>query len=135
MKSFKLIAIAALAVSLSGCSQIPWYRQMQAEAAAKAQITKFKAKGEAELAQAESNRKIRTLEAKAKLDSAKMTAEAEIIKAEGVAKANKIMADSLGGSEGYLRWKYIEMLEEKNDKQVIYLPTEAGLPILEAGKR
>lgn len=120
---------------LSACNAIPAWRQMQAEARGRANITELKAKGEAELAQAESNRRIRTLEAQAKLDSAKMTAQAEVIKAQGVAQANKIMAESLGGPEGYLRWKYIEMLEENQTHQIIYIPTEAGLPVLEAGAR
>jgi len=52
-------------------------------------------------------------------------------------QANRIIADSLGGAEGYLRWRYIEMLENTSEggRDVIYVPTEAGLPILEAGKR
>jgi len=35
------------------------------------------------------------------------------------------------------RWRYIEMLENTSGsgRDVIYIPTEAGLPILEAGKR
>lgn len=91
--------------------------------------------GEAEYAQAESNRRIKVLEAQAALDSASLTAQAEVKRAEGVSQANKIVADGLGGPEGYLRYLYIHMLEESKDKQVIYIPTEAGLPILEAGKR
>lgn len=94
--------------------------------------------GEAQLAKAESTRQTKVLEAKAERDSAGMRAEAEIIRARGVAQANEIMANSLGGPEGYLRWKYIEMLEASaghGNRDVVYIPTEAGLPILEAGKR
>jgi regulator of protease activity HflC (stomatin/prohibitin superfamily) len=93
--------------------------------------------GRAELAQAEQNRHIRVYEAQAKMDSARLNAQAEVIAAQGVAQANKIIADSLGGPEGYLRWRYIEMLNESHGqgRDVIYVPTEAGLPILEAGKR
>ena len=90
--------------------------------------------GEAELAKAESNRKIKTLEAKASEESAKYLAEAEIIRAKGVAEANKIIGESLHNNEGYLRYLWIHSLENTRD-QVIYVPTEAGLPILEAGKR
>lgn len=90
--------------------------------------------GEAELARAESNRKIKTLEAKAAEESAKYLAEAEIIRAHGVAKANQIIGDSLKGNEGYLRYLWITSLESK-DKEIIYIPTEANIPILEAGKR
>ena len=93
--------------------------------------------GEAELARAESNRQIKVREAQALLDASKLTAQAEVERARGVAQANQIIADSLGGPEGYLRWRYIEMLENtgSNGRDVIYVPTEANLPILEAGKR
>jgi len=93
--------------------------------------------GQAELQRAESNRQIRVREAQAAYDAADLTAKAEIRRAEGVAEANRIIADSLDGAEGYLRWRYIEMLENTSGsgRDVIYIPTEAGLPILEAGKR
>lgn len=87
--------------------------------------------GQAELAKAESNRQIKTLEAKATEDSAKHLAQAEIIRAKGVAEANKIIGDSLKGNEAYLRYLWISNLECK-DKEVIYIPTEANMPILEA---
>lgn len=90
--------------------------------------------GEAELARAESNRQIKTLEAKAFEDSANHLAQAEIIRAEGVAKANHIIGESLKDSDNYLRYLWIIGLEHK-DKEIIYVPTEANLPILEAGKR
>lgn len=91
--------------------------------------------GEAELAQAESNRQIKVREAQAEKDAAQLLADAEIIRAQGVATANGIIADGLGGPDGYLRYLYINMLEDTQEKQVIYIPTEASLPILEAGNR
>ena len=91
--------------------------------------------GKAELAQAEWNRLIKVREAQAALDSASLNAQAEVKRAEGVAAANKIVADGLGGPEGYLRYLYIDMLRDQQGTQTIYIPTEAGLPILEAGKR
>ncbi|CAN5360379.1 hypothetical protein BH10PSE4_BH10PSE4_38010 [soil metagenome] len=94
--------------------------------------------GEAELARATQNRQVRVQEAMAKFEAADFDAKAEVRRAQGVAQANTIIAQSLGGPEGYLRWRYIEMLQETSEKgghQVIYLPTEAGLPILEAGRR
>lgn len=93
--------------------------------------------GEAELARAESNRRIAIEEANAKRESAKALADAEIIRAEGVAQANKIIGDSLKQNEGYLRYLYIQSLSEAETRgnKVIYIPTEAGLPILEAGRQ
>ncbi|MDR0726886.1 MAG: hypothetical protein LBF37_02375 [Rickettsiales bacterium] len=92
--------------------------------------------GEAELARAESNRRIAIEEANAKRESAKALSEAEIIRAQGVAEANKIIGDSLKQNESYLRYLYIQSLSESETRgnKVIYIPTEAGLPILEAGR-
>lgn len=91
--------------------------------------------GKAELAQAEWNRQIKVREAQALFDAADLTAKAEIRRAEGVAEANRIVANGLGGPEGYLRYLYIDMLRENEGTQTIYVPTEAQLPIMEAGKR
>lgn len=89
--------------------------------------------GMAELARAEQNRQIAVNEAKARNESAEFLASAEVTRAQGVAKANQIIADGLGGPEGYLRYIYIDALKETHC-QTVYIPTEAGLPILEAGR-
>lgn len=91
--------------------------------------------GKAELAQAEYNRQIIVRQAQAKLDAATLEAEAAVAHAKGVQESNAIIAGGLGGPEGYLRFLYIQMLQDSADKQIIYIPTEAGLPILEASKR
>jgi len=89
--------------------------------------------GKAELAQAEQNRQIAILEAQAKKDSALLLADAEVSRAEGVAKANKIIGDSLRENEDYLRYLWITDVAGQNvDKTVVYVPTETNLPILEA---
>jgi hypothetical protein len=80
-------------------------------------------KGKAELARAEQNRKI-----------AEYDALAEVERAKGVAQANKIIAEGLGGPEGYLRYLWINQLSN-NRQSVVYVPTETGMPILEAGHR
>lgn len=90
--------------------------------------------GEAKLKEAESSRQIAVKEAQAKMDSSKLLAQAEVERAKGVAEANKIIGQSLNNNESYLRYLYIQALQE-NQNNVIYVPTEAGLPILEAGKR
>ena len=66
------------------------------------------------------------------LQKAKKDAEIEVARAEGVAKANHIIASSI--SENYIKWMWINNMKN-SEFQVIYVPTEAGLPILEAGKR
>ncbi|WP_408589002.1 membrane protease subunit [Novosphingobium sp.] len=87
--------------------------------------------GEAALAEAQSSRQVAILEARAKKESAISLAEAEVIRAEGAAKANRILQDSLGGPEGYLRYLQIQALEDTK-ASLIYVPTEAGLPVTES---
>jgi len=88
-------------------------------------------RGESELARADSNRKIKIREAEADKEAAQYLADAEIIRAHGVAKSNAIIGDSLKDNEGYLRYLWIQGLQT-NQMQTIYVPTEAGLPILES---
>lgn len=99
----------------------------------KYEIWRQRQHGLAELARAESNRKIKIWEADADLESAKRYAEAEIIRARGVAEANQIIGDSLKDNEAYLRYRWIEGLQT-NQMSVIYVPTEGNLPILEASR-
>jgi len=89
--------------------------------------------GEAELAQASYSKQIAVQEAQAKMDSAKLLAQAEVERAKGVALANKIIGDSLKDNESYLRYLWIDSLD-KTQGQIIYVPTEANLPILEANR-
>ena len=100
----------------------------------KYQVYKSDLAGQAQLKEAESNRKIIILEAEAQKESAALLAEVEVTRAKGVAEANKIIGNSLKNNESYLRWLWISNMKETSN-DVIYIPTEAGLPILEAGKR
>ena len=85
--------------------------------------------GKAQLKEAEWNRQIAIQEAEALKESAKLMAEAEILRAAGIAEANEIIAGSI--TEEYIRYKFVEGLNDGNT-EVIYVPTEANLPILEA---
>lgn len=117
-----LIVCAAVALGLWGC---PTYRVWQQ--------TK---EGEASLRRAEQDRQIAVEEAKAKVESAKLLASAEVERARGVAEANTIIGEGLKGNEEYLRYLWIHALETTaaDGDKVIYVPTEAGLPILEANR-
>jgi hypothetical protein len=90
--------------------------------------------GQATLREAEWTKKVAVECAKAKKVSATLLADAEVERAKGVAKANKIIGDSLKDNEGYLQYLFIDSLSETNNK-IIYIPTEANMPILEAGRR
>jgi regulator of protease activity HflC (stomatin/prohibitin superfamily) len=114
-----IFVIALLCGALVGC---PKYNVYSAEMS-----------GRATLAEAQSSRQVKTLEAKAAMDSAKDLAAAEVIRAQGAAKANAILQGSLGGPEGYLRYLQIQAYENSK-AQLIYIPTEGGLPVTEASR-
>jgi type II secretory pathway pseudopilin PulG len=90
-------------------------------------------RGKAALKEAEWNRQILIEEAQAKKLSATHLAQAEIERAKGVAEANKIIGDSLRGNDAYLRYLWIQGLHD-GSSETIYIPTEANLPVLEAGR-
>ena len=95
-------------------------------------IYRHRLNGEAELAHAEFSKRVAVETAKAKRDAATLEAEAEVERANGVAKANKIIGESLHNNEAYLRYLWIIGLEHNQNQTVVYIPTEANLPILEA---
>lgn len=68
-------------------------------------------------------------ERKARISEARSIAEADRIRAAGTADANATIAESL--TDAYIRWLYVDQMDELQG-QVIYVPTEGGLPILEA---
>lgn len=86
-------------------------------------------KGKAELKQAEWNRQIAVEEAHAELEAAKLKKLSDIIRAEGIAEANRIISVSL--TTEYIQWRWVEGLHD-GSSEVIYIPTEANMPILEA---
>ncbi len=115
-----LALLFALGVGMAGCPAYNVYvREKEGEGAFK---------------KAEQDRRIKVLEAQAELESAKLKAQSEIERAKGVREANAIVADGLNGHEEYLRYLWIEKVAGNAAKELIYVPTEAGLPLLEAGR-
>jgi len=128
----KKLLMITLLLSVTSCGK--WYAEWQGEVR-KIDLTK---EGEAQLLKAENEKKIQIEDARGELESAKLKALAEVERAKGVAEANKIIGSSLKNNEGYLRYLYISNLDKAENNgsiNTIYIPTEAGLPILEAGKR
>lgn len=91
--------------------------------------------GQADLAQAHNEQQIQVSRAQGRLDAAQLNKQAEIIDAEAVAKSIEIIGKTLHENTGYLQWKWIHMMEQRDSGDTIYVPTEASLPILEAGNR
>lgn len=91
--------------------------------------------GKAMLAHANFSKEVAVAEAKARQESATYDKQAAITRAEAVAEANKIIGDSLKNNEEYLRYLWITDVAGANiDKTVVYIPTEANLPLPEAGR-
>ena len=114
-----LLILSALAtgVGMWGCPQYNVWQQGLA--------------GKARLSEAEYSRQIAIQEANATKEAASLLADAEIARAKGVAEANRIIGNSLKENEAYLRYLWIMGLQD-GSSEVIYVPTEAQLPILEA---
>jgi Tfp pilus assembly protein PilE len=111
---FGLLALIVLA--MWGCPHYKVYSQRK--------------EGEAMLAHAQSSREVAVAEAKAKMEAATLLAQADTIRAHGIARSNQIIGQSL--TSAYLHWFWIDNIDKSNN--VIYVPTEANLPVMEAGR-
>lgn len=85
--------------------------------------------GKAEFAKAEQNRQIKIEEAKANLEAEKLNAQAEVARAKGAAEAIAIENGAI--TPTYIQYLWVRQQNNAANK-VIYIPTEANLPILEA---
>lgn len=111
------VVCCIIAVCMVGC---PSYNVWQQEMS-----------GKAEFAKAEQNRRIKIEEAKANLEAEKLNAQAEIERAKGAAEAIRIENGSI--TPTYIQYLWVRQQNNVPNK-VIYIPTEANLPILEAKK-
>lgn len=78
--------------------------------------------GEAALAKATQDRQIKVQEAEAEMEAASKQAE-----------ANRILGESIRQYPESMEQKWVEAIE-KTSNQVIYLPTEASVPITESAR-
>lgn len=115
-----IVVVVAIVFSLVLMMGLPAYSVWQQEMA-----------GKAEFAKAEQNRRIKIEEAKANLEAEKLNAQAEIERAKGAAEAIRIENGSI--TPTYIQYLWVRQQGNIPEK-VIYIPTEANLPILEAKK-
>jgi hypothetical protein len=113
-----VITFVVISVSMAGC---PQYNKWRKEVG-----------GQAELAKAEHSKRVQIEEAKANLQSERLNALAEVERAKGAAEAIRIEGGKL--TDEYIKYLWVRQ-QKPGAGQVIYIPTEAGLPVLEAGKR
>lgn len=122
LKYYILSGVCFLFLLLGGVIGCPYYNVWQQEMS-----------GKAEFAKAEQNRKIKIEEAKANLEAEKLNAQAEVERAKGAAEAIKIENGAITPTYIQYLWVRQQNLSGDNSK-IIYIPTEAGLPLLEAGR-
>jgi len=127
------IAIFIVAIIVVSMAVMPTYRIYSQDKQGQANLRQQEWEKKILIEQAKAQNESATLQAEALIKQETAKSEAEVIRAKGVAQANAIIADSLKGNESYLRYLWIDKLADNTN--TIYVPTEAGLPILEAGKR
>ena len=122
IKSIIIIILGIALCFLIGMIGLPLYNVWQQEMS-----------GKAEFAKAEQNRRIKIEEAKANLEAEKLNAQAEVERAKGAAKAIEIENGSITPTYIQYLWVRQQNLSGDNTK-IVYIPTETGLPILEANR-
>jgi len=125
-----ILIVATLFIGLFFSTMWGWahFRLWRAEYAGKAFEIEKEYKGKGILAEAEYSKQARVEQASAELESAQMTADAIEIVGKAAQQYPEYRQQEFFLALG-------EALSEGTISQVIYLPTEAGLPITEAGKR
>jgi regulator of protease activity HflC (stomatin/prohibitin superfamily) len=89
--------------------------------------------GLADLQRAKNEQQIQIAQAQSRLDAAGLNKKAAIIEAEAVAAQVEAIGKELKQHDLYLKWQWIKMMEDsETDATVIYVPTEANIPVLEA---
>ena len=110
----------------------PKYSVYTKELNGKAMLQEAKWSKEILIVEAKARETAALMQAKAKVTLAKAEGAADIERAKAAAEANRIIGKSLKDNEEYLRYIWIKGLQDGKGER-IYIPTEAGLPILEAG--
>lgn len=113
MSFVTIVIVLGVALGMAGCPRYNVWSQGM--------------KGEAELNRSIQTKKIMIEQALAEKESAKFRAEAIKIIGEATKKYPEYRQQEFMGAFG-------EALKEGTISQIIYVPTEAGIPILEAGR-
>lgn len=117
VKGILVIVVVAIAIILGLMFGLPQYTVWQQEMA-----------GKARLAEATQSRQILIEQARAEKEAAVLQADAIKIMGEAAQKYPEYRKQEFIGAFG-------EALKAGKISQIIYVPTEANIPIMEAGKR
>ena len=132
MKKVSLFLLIATMLTLTSCWDFNRKQEYKdAENRGKSTLIEAESSKKAMIEQAKAENESATLQTEARVKIAKAEAQAEIERAKGVAEANRIIGESMKGNNEYLEYlKINSIITGKGDR--IYIPTEAGIPILEA---
>ena len=103
--------------------------ELDAESKGKATLLEAESSKKAKIEEAKANLESSKLEAQTKMIRAKANADAAIINAEAKAKSIKTVSEAVKSNPDYLKYLMIDGMY--NHGKTIYIPTEAGLPIIE----
>ena len=132
MRKVSLVLLVGLAFSMTSCWEFNRRQQFKnAENDGKSILVEAQSSRQALVEEARARNESATLEAEARIKIATAEATAEVERAKGVAKANEIIGESLKGNNEYLKYLQIDAIRNGNGDK-IYIPTEAGIPIIEA---
>lgn len=130
-----LVVCVLLALTVGSCSfGKRSYDRYQRRMDAENELQAKKMDGEAALAKAQADRKIAIAEAEAKEEAAESLGRAEVKRARALAEAMDIISSKLKDNPEYLHYLWIQGLQD-GSSEVIYIPTEANIPILEVGRK
>lgn len=128
-----VLAVAGIGVLVVLLWGWPKYRVYSSELAGRARLKEAEWSKQILIQEAKAQEQAALLQAQAKVTLARAQGQAEIEHARATAEANRIIGASLRDNEAYLRYLWIQGLKDGSGER-IYVPTEAGLPILEAGE-
>ena len=126
---YVLIGIAVCFLIAGGLYGCPKYKVYKKELDGKARLKEAEWDKQIEIEVAKAKEESADKLGKAIIIEAEYRAKADSIRATGIAKANIIIDSSI--TDKYIRWLFVDQLDQTNN-QIIYIPTEAGIPIMES---
>lgn len=129
-REFKMVALILAIGSLTSCYDFNREQErLDRENDGKGILMKAKYEKQARIEEAKANYESAKLEAQTRQVRVEATSKAKAIEALAKAKAIKMVSDAIQNNPDYI--KYIMVDGMYNHGKTIYIPTEAGLPIIE----
>ena len=123
-------ALLALIAPITGCYDFNRQQnELDAESKGKQILLEAESSKKAKIEEAKASNESAKLDAQTKLIRAEANARATLINAEAKAKAIVIVSNAVKNNPDYIKYLMVDGMY--NHGKTIYIPTEAGLPIIE----